>query len=202
MPVTMKVDGLKELAAGLDEFKTATANNVMRRALVAAAQPIADEAKQLAPVRTGKLRDSIQVWAKFSNAIGKAAFAKAMRRGATKAEAVTALRDAQRDATGGSMVTVAVGPSNLRYASLVEYGAAAHVIKGRRRKDGRVFFVENGEVVSAQEVAHPGAPAQPYMRPAWEAKKAGVLEDLKRFLTVEIEKARQRAERKALKAKP
>lgn len=42
---------------------------------------------------------------------------------------------------------------------------------------------------------------QPYLRPAWDAGKQKVLDDIRDFLGQEISKAAQRAARKALKAK-
>lgn len=42
---------------------------------------------------------------------------------------------------------------------------------------------------------------QPYLRPAWDAGKQKVLDDIKGFLAEEVAKATQRAARKALKAK-
>ena len=57
--VTFKLEGLSELADGLDELPKATSTNVVKRALLKAADPIAEYAKRLAPRLTGALQLSI-----------------------------------------------------------------------------------------------------------------------------------------------
>lgn len=47
--MTIKVEGLKELDRALSEMKTATARGVVRRTMMKALQPMADEASRLAP---------------------------------------------------------------------------------------------------------------------------------------------------------
>lgn len=47
--MTIRVDGFKELDAALQEMKTATARGTVRRAMMKAFQPMADEASRLAP---------------------------------------------------------------------------------------------------------------------------------------------------------
>lgn len=64
MPVvskTVTVEGLAETAEALDEFSKATSANILRRVLIAAGEPIAAEARALAPVKTGALEISISV---------------------------------------------------------------------------------------------------------------------------------------------
>ena len=90
--MSMHVEGLAELETALKELPKATGKNVIRRALVAAGQPIVDMAVQLAPVgppRPGELKNSITVsQIKFTGGTaGKQAFAQAMSEGATRAEA-------------------------------------------------------------------------------------------------------------------
>jgi hypothetical protein len=43
-------------------------------------------------------------------------------------------------------------------------------------------------------------PAQPFLRPAWDAGKRGVLNEFGRLLWAEIDKAAKRQARKALRA--
>jgi HK97 gp10 family phage protein len=118
----IKVEGLKEIQAVLQDLSKATARNVVKRVLLKRAQPIVEAARTRAPVRAGKLRDSIIAQARGGNA-GKAAFAKAMRGGASRAEAGRAAREANRAA--GSTVEVVIGPHDgAFYASLVEFGTA------------------------------------------------------------------------------
>lgn len=66
MSVTVKVEGLKEVQTALRRLPDATAKNVIRRVLRKAGKPIADRARELAPVDDGDLRDSIGVSTKLS----------------------------------------------------------------------------------------------------------------------------------------
>jgi HK97 gp10 family phage protein len=67
---TVKVEGLRELAATLDQLPKAVARNALRRALIKRGQPLADTMRSLAPddPRTGgmDLRNSIGVGTKLS----------------------------------------------------------------------------------------------------------------------------------------
>jgi HK97 gp10 family phage protein len=116
----IKIEGLREIQAALQDLSKATARNVVKRVLLKRAQPIVEAARTRAPVRTGRLRDSIIAQARGGNA-GKAAFAEAMRGGASRAAAGRAAREANRAA--GSTVEVAIGPNDTAfYASMVEFG--------------------------------------------------------------------------------
>jgi HK97 gp10 family phage protein len=116
----IKIDGLKELEAALKELPKATAKNVLKRVLLKRAQPIVDAARQKAPVRTGKLRDSIVAQARGGSA-GKEAFAAAMRGGASRTEAGQAAREANRAA--GGTVEILIGPTkDAFYAHMIEFG--------------------------------------------------------------------------------
>jgi HK97 gp10 family phage protein len=65
--ISFEVEGLSELVeAFTDELPKATATNVQKRALKAAADPIERDAKTNAPVRTGKLREKIDIGSKLS----------------------------------------------------------------------------------------------------------------------------------------
>jgi HK97 gp10 family phage protein len=59
MQITVKLEGYAEVAEGLNELPQATSTNVLKRALLNAAEPIAETAKQLAPRLTGHLQMSI-----------------------------------------------------------------------------------------------------------------------------------------------
>jgi HK97 gp10 family phage protein len=115
----IKVEGLKEIEAALKQLSKATAKNVMKRVLLKRAEPIVETARLKAPVRTGRLRESIVAQVRKGGGAGKAAFAQAMRGGATRAEAGRAARAANRAA--GGTVEVLVGP-RVFYGSLVEFG--------------------------------------------------------------------------------
>ncbi len=65
-PIRVKVEGLQEIQAALHELPKATARNVMRRVLRQLAEPIADTARQLAPVLSGDLKESVGVSTKLA----------------------------------------------------------------------------------------------------------------------------------------
>lgn len=175
--VTITVDGLAELDAGLGDLTKATARNVLKRVLLAAGQPMADAARALAPLGSkaegddhpGRLKASIGVSAKVGTKAGSSEYAQALAAGLPKTEAVAALKDARRAAQGDQAFAAAyVGPAKTAfYAHLVEFGS----IHNR--------------------------PPQPFMRPAWESNKMAALEVIKSQLGAEIKKAADRARARA-----
>ncbi len=177
--VTVRVEGLAELDASFGEMKKATARNVMRRALIAAAQPMVDMASRLAPddPKTGPpdLQSTIIASSKTrKSTVGNAEFRAVMEGGGTRADARAALIDARRAA--GEAVSFAeafVGPA-----------------AGSKRNAIKAIVQEFGSVKQA---------AQPYMRPAWEATKNAVLDGVKAALRTEIDKAAKRAAARALR---
>jgi HK97 gp10 family phage protein len=64
--VTVKVEGLREVDAALGQLGKATGRNVMRRVALARLEPMAEEARRLAPVEDTELRDSIAVSTKLA----------------------------------------------------------------------------------------------------------------------------------------
>ncbi|MDK3017623.1 HK97-gp10 family putative phage morphogenesis protein [Pseudodonghicola flavimaris] len=94
-------------------------------------------------------------------------------------------RQARAD-RGRSLVTLYVGPvqpdgTDAPHAHLYEFGTGERVHK------------KNGKSVGTM-------PARPFMRPAWDANQDQMLETLRREVWAEIEKAAERARRKAAKA--
>ncbi len=167
---TFEVQGLKELEASLTELGKATARNVMQRALIKSAQPIADRAEAMAPRDRGKLAASISISAKSTSRAGRKAFAEAMKSGLSRGDASAAARAANKGAKGRDTFSqVFVGPTGEGF-----YG----------------FFNEFG----TEDMK-----AQPFMRPAFDAGAPESLASLKSDLASEIEKARARALKKALK---
>jgi HK97 gp10 family phage protein len=61
MPQIVKVEGLSDLVAALEDLGKSTARNTLRRTLRIAAKPVADHAQALAPRLTGRLQLSIIV---------------------------------------------------------------------------------------------------------------------------------------------
>lgn len=166
MSVSVKVSGLAELDRALGELPKATARNVLVRTLTKAAEPMAEEARRLVPVMTGRLRDSIMVSARVKNTVGNAEYAAAMRAGLGKADARAALLAARKASKGqGSFAQVFVGPARgggtIRYAHIVEFGSV-------------------------------DTAPQAYMRPAWELSKFRVLDTIKAELGNQIIAAARR----------
>ena len=172
---SVKIEGLSDLETALGELPKATGKNCIRRALAAAAILIADAAEARAPRgKTGKLKASIAVskvtFTSGAAAAGKAAFAKAMKERATRAEARAAAQAAARAAAeeGGAETTagvVVVGPSRIP----------------------RAIFVEFGTYKMGQK---------PYMRPAWDTEQRAAFDAIKETLTDQIKKSAERQARK------
>lgn len=99
----VNVTGLKELDAALGTLPEKMQRNVLRAALRAGAKEIADEAKRLAPVKSGRLRDSIRVTSRI-------------RYGTPTATVVAGGRGKGKN-------------KGAWYAHFIEYGTAAHVVK-------------------------------------------------------------------------
>jgi len=166
---TVKVEGLKELDRALAELPKAVARNTLRRVLKKAGEPIADKARQLAPVKSGKLRDSIIVSAKLGTKAGQAEYAAAMEAGLGQTAALGAMRDARRAAKGsGSFAEMHIGPGRQPHAHLQEFG-------------------------SVNNQPHP------FMRPAWDAHKDEALGIVRRDLGEEIMKSAKRLAKRAAK---
>lgn len=144
------VKGLADLQKFLDTLPAKIERNVLRGALRAGANVIKAEAKAQCPVGppsatgakhyklyTGALRDSIRVSVR------------------AKGGRVTASVKA-----GGKLKNGA----DVWYATIVERGAVAHVIKAK--KGG--FLAIGGGVY--RKVDHPGTKARPFMRPALDGR--------------------------------
>lgn len=121
MKSTIKIEGLRELEAALSQFTKATQRRVLERVLKKAAKPIEAAAKQAAPVDTGELKRSIKTTVLRTNA-GKAAFAEAMRGGASRKEAARAAREANRAAKGQGASAVVRVQAKARHAIFAEFG--------------------------------------------------------------------------------
>lgn len=145
MRFKLKIDGLKDFDKALGEFSKATARGIITRALKKAAAPIEAQAENNAPKATGQLKRSVQTVVIRQNA-GKAAFAQAMRSGASRSEAAQAARSANRDAAGaGASATVRV-QATAPHAHFIEFGtqtAPAQPFMGPAFQSGR------GKAVSA-----------------------------------------------------
>lgn len=165
---TIKVEGLRELEKALHELPRATAGRVLKKAILKPAQEFADAASAVAPVLTGNLKAEIKPSKPRIITAGKAAFAAAMKSGATRAEAGAAAREANREAGGsGRHAVVEVGPTQKAfYGTFQEFGTAHH------------------------------AP-QPFMRPTFDRMGNYLIDMVATTLKEEIDKAVARLSRKA-----
>jgi HK97 gp10 family phage protein len=100
----VEIKGLAELHKLLQELPAKVEANVMRGGLRAAGKVIEEEAKRLAPVDRGDLRDSIRASVRIQR-----------RKGLVEG-------------------TVKAGGKKAWYARLVEFGTAAHLIRPKNRK--------------------------------------------------------------------
>ena len=126
MAMTMRVEGLRELEAALADLGNVnTRRAVGRRVLRRAAQPLVDAAKAMAPRLTGNMAESIIASTRLAGGdAGRQAFARVMRAGGSRAEAVQALRDIRR--ASSSLVELYVGPGQHPQAITQEFGTSFH----------------------------------------------------------------------------
>lgn len=61
MTVTFKLDGLDQTVAALDDLSKATRRNAIKRVLMRSGEPVANDAAQMAPHRSGRLAFSISI---------------------------------------------------------------------------------------------------------------------------------------------
>ncbi|OWQ95118.1 HK97-gp10 family putative phage morphogenesis protein [Sphingopyxis witflariensis] len=166
-----KFEGGKELEKALREIgKTATARNIATRALKVAAEPIAEEARRLAPEDKGNLREAIKIGTKANMGRGRSLRSK---------------DDTVYTFIGidGSVLPPKESKTrrNKRKTRFLQNsgGVAAYSI-----------FVEYGTESMAP---------QPFMRPAFEREKHKAVERMAPALWDEIAKAAARAAKKSAK---
>jgi len=166
--VLVEVEGLRELDEALrKDMPAATAKNCIRRALTNAVMPLVETASIL--IRVRRIQPSIAVSKiKFAKgSAGKRAFAEAMSQGATRQEAAESAHaaNAAAKAAGDNDPSITSGTMSVGPTRAAFYG------------------FEFGTV---------HLPPAPFMRPAWDQHKDGMLEDIKVELLEQIEKARKR----------
>lgn len=123
----------------------------VRQGLAEAAREVTEMMKRLVAVADGDLRDSIQ-W-RYGD-VEREKYAQGSR------------------ATGRLAVRVTAGNSRVRYAHLVEFGAAAHTAGG-------IFA----------GARHPGAPAQPFFYPSYRASKRKAVSRIRRSMKLAAKRA-------------
>lgn len=104
-----------------------------------------------------------------------------------------ALRDSlkikTRSKRGVVSATLVAGSKKAYYAHMVEFGTAKHFIKPKKAKS--LFFAG----LARQVVDHPGATAQPFMRPALDGSSAQAITAVKDYLATRIPKEIEKARR-------
>lgn len=164
----IKLEGFKELHAALGELAEATQKNVVRRALKGFGDLLAEDAKSKAPVKSGRLRDGIIVTTRKPKGM-----------------------DVGKQAYGKAM-----------RAGLGKQAARAALVSARQeaKSYAAVYIGVSSDVKMRgifQEFGTANHSAQPYMRPAWDANRQGILDGLRDAIAGEIGKAKARAARKA-----
>jgi HK97 gp10 family phage protein len=167
---TLRLEGLSDLKEAMQDLTKATQGNVLKRAVMAGGAVIAEDATARAPVDDGDLKRNILVSRAKIISPGKAAFAQAMRETGDRGIAAQAARNANRTAGGsGRAATCKVGPTKSVGQGILQEFGTAH------------------------------HRPQPFMRPAWDTKKVEAAETVKTALAEEIQKAVDRAARRAAK---
>lgn len=154
MTAQFPVKGLKELDAYLSAFPQKMQKQAYRQALTAAAAPIRDEARLLAPKATG-------------------AMAKSIKTGSPR-----------QNQDGTFSVSIRPSGRHDFLALFHEYGVAPHLIASTGKGEGRVAVrkaakgdgeVQRGVMMIGTDfvsgiIGHPGHRARPFMRPALDNK--------------------------------
>jgi len=187
--VTMQIDGLKDLELALTEMPKATARTTLRRAGMAALEPMRLAAVQMAP-------DDPKTPPPYDL---KSSIVTSFKQGRSKSVVTTKDENTR--------VYVFMGPgfakgmpkeqqANLaQYSMAQEFGSKPHsVAKGsqklNRSKARKILGLKGPKM-------HPGHAANPYMRPAFDGYARVALEIVKKTLQSEIERSAQRLARKA-----
>lgn len=153
MSKAVKIKGLQEIKAFLDELPVKMQNNIMRGALRAGARPIAMEAKARVAKKSLTLARSIRYnTTKDKGRLKVMAYVRAGGKG----------REGKR--------------LGAFYAHMVEFGTQPHVIKAKANNPRGLF----GRGI--KQVNHPGTRAQPYMRPAMDYRQMDALRAMRDYI--------------------
>lgn len=169
---SFSVDGLKELEdALLRDVPKKFQRRTMLRAARAAWKPVADTAKRLAPVRSGALRDSIELWNQTE----------------------------KRSAGFGYAVTVEAGVKKKSAKGRRAMAQAADYYDSNKRLQTK--GAQSGGPFWAPWVEHGTRdfPAQPFLGPAYDAHAKQAIDIFAGRMWVEIGKEAEKAARRAKK---
>lgn len=158
----IRVEGLSELQKALQTLPDKLERNIIRSALRSGLREMQKEAVARVPIKTGALRQSLRIKTKLVK--------------------------------GAPVAGLAAGDGKAFYARFVEFGTGGqytgtgksggpYVIKS---KNGKPLFVNNG--VPVYQVTHPGAKAQPFMRPAFDAGNQAALSSFAGYIRKRLTK--------------
>lgn len=175
---SVEFEGFGELEAKLAELPDRIAKSATVRAMRRAGNLMADEMRRLARKGpTGNLSESIRISAKSRNLTGLAEYSAALSGGGSHRDAQMAMRAARSGgASEGTRVFMLIG-SVAPHAHLVERGTGE-----RYHKSGKFVGI---------------MPAEPFVLPAFLAKRDSVLTAIRDEITVEVMKAKGRIAKKA-----
>lgn len=193
MPPTANghVLGLAELQRNLESLGIKVAPAASRRALYTGATIFRDEARRLVPVESGALRKAIVAETRGS-------FAAGVRKPYAYYARVSISRRAFVRGRGGKARRIRkvagdqayergeIYPRN--YAHLVEFGTRPHSVAPGAKLSNPA---------SQRPMFHPGARARPFMRPAFDGKRAAAETAIRQRLWAEVSRA---AVRRAVRA--
>ncbi len=161
----VEIRGLRELIGTLRRLPTAILDKVMLASTRAAADSLAREVRKRAPLGRGYL----------------STITRGRRKGTVRRIHLrNAIMVQQVRVPGGDEVKFQVGVHQVprKYAHLVEFGTAAHVIKPRlmTRVRNRLLGMlsVNGRLLP--RVKHPGSRARPFFQPAFESGSGAALD--------------------------
>lgn len=171
--VSMRLVGAKELEYAMRILPTTIANRIVPTALRGAAKPI---------VQSARWRLS---WNKRTGELAKSIGTKLAKK---RSDAARVMIVGPRSKKTTDSKGRPVNPAN--YAHLVEYGTQAHTITPRIAAVGvgGVLGPFKGSEGFAAKVEHPGADAQPFLRPAFDSKKNQAANNYLAFATKAIER--------------
>ncbi|HEY3972314.1 MAG TPA: HK97-gp10 family putative phage morphogenesis protein [Candidatus Sulfotelmatobacter sp.] len=164
--ITIQVDGLDELGRALESIPAVLATRVMRGALHAAGDVMAEAIELTAPVRSGALKADIITKVRVGSDLSDnyVIVGPGYERGALTVKGVT------RNKRGGIEAVVDTTESPGVYAAFVERG---HRPPGHGVRNDRA-----GKHSHAHELEFGGAstPPHPFMRPAFDSSKEAALD--------------------------
>lgn len=174
----VRVEGLKELAAELRDFPDRLARKVLRGATAACAAAIRDEARLRAPVMTGPAEQGHPPPGTLRRSIIIKQIPE--KSSALQQTFYLTVRHGKKYAKQGRKGTLS---QDAYYAKWVEYGHwinPGKALGGTNKDRQRAARIAGGQ--------NKFVAARPYMRPAFEAKKAEALATFQEYLAQRIAK--------------